>query len=49
MANFLSEPRFDALPVVMETGSADDSSVLASDITLVRELRERGRAQRGLA
>ncbi len=45
LAVFLSEPRFQDLPVVMETGSAD-GGVAADDITLVRELRERGQAAR---
>lgn len=47
LAVFLSEPRFQDLPVVMETGT-DDGRVLPADITLARELRERGRAERGL-
>jgi deoxyribonuclease-4 len=45
IAVFLSEPRFQDLAVVLETGSAD-GSVAAADIMLVRELRERGQAQR---
>jgi deoxyribonuclease-4 len=47
LAVFLSEPRFQDLPVVMETGTAD-GGVAPSDIKLARELRERGRAERGL-
>src|ERR1700722_14327753 len=47
LAVFLSEPRFQDLPVVMETGTAD-GGVAPSDIKLARELRERGRSERGL-
>jgi deoxyribonuclease IV len=47
LAVFLSEPRFQDLPVVMETGT-DDGSVLPADIELARKLRERGRSERGL-
>jgi deoxyribonuclease-4 len=45
LAVFLSEPRFESLPVVLETGTAD-GAVAAQDITLVRELRERGQSMR---
>jgi deoxyribonuclease-4 len=45
LAVFLSEPRFDDLPVVMETGS-DDGAIAARDMTLAHELRERGQAER---
>ncbi len=45
LAVFLSEPRFADLPVVLETGTAD-GGVAAEDITLVRDLRERGRLMR---
>jgi deoxyribonuclease IV len=45
LAVFLSEPRFADLPVVLETGSAD-GGVAAADITLVRDLRERGQLMR---
>jgi deoxyribonuclease-4 len=48
LAVFLSEPRFDDLPVVMETGSRDDSAIEASDMALARALRARGQAERGL-
>ncbi len=48
LAIFLSEPRFDDLPVVMETGSHDDSTIDASDMALARALRARGQAERGL-
>jgi deoxyribonuclease-4 len=46
LAVFLSEPRFEDLPVVLETGSAK-GAVAAADIDLARRLRERGRAERG--
>jgi deoxyribonuclease IV len=42
---FLSEPRFDRVPCVMETGSAD-GNVSAEDIELALALRERGLAAR---
>ena len=42
---FLSEPRFQDMPVVLETGTAD-GGVAAADIELVRELRRRGAAMR---
>jgi deoxyribonuclease-4 len=38
---FLSEPRFQDLPVVLETGSVEGGGVAAADIDLARELRER--------
>jgi deoxyribonuclease IV len=47
LAVFLSEPRFDDLPVVMETGS-DNNLITAGDITLMRELRAKGQAQRAV-
>jgi deoxyribonuclease-4 len=45
LAVFLSEPRFEDLPVVLETGR-DDGRVTAADIELARELRRRGRGDR---
>jgi deoxyribonuclease IV len=45
LAVFLSEPRFQDLAVVMETGSAD-GGVAPEDITLVRKLREKGQTAR---
>ena len=42
---FVSEPRFESLPVVLETGR-EDGRVTAADVALVRELRERGLASR---
>jgi deoxyribonuclease-4 len=38
---FLSEPRFQDLPVVLETGSLEGGGVAAADIDLARTLRER--------
>lgn len=46
LAVFLSEPRFDGLPVVLETGH-DDGRVTAADIALAEELRNRGQSARG--
>jgi deoxyribonuclease-4 len=45
LAVFLSEPRFEDLPVVVETGS-DDGAITAKDMQLVHELRERGQSER---
>ncbi len=45
LAVFLSEPRFDDMPVVWETGS-DEGRITADDITMARELRARGQAER---
>jgi deoxyribonuclease IV len=45
LALFLSEPRFDDLPVVWETGS-DNDLVTADDIELARKLRKRGQHER---
>ncbi len=47
LAVFLSEPRFQGLAVVLETGR-DDGRVTAADIELAGELRRRGLADRGL-
>jgi deoxyribonuclease IV len=44
-AAFLSEPRFDDLPCVLETGS-HDGAIEADDVELARRLRKRGRAAR---
>ncbi|MGC9219744.1 MAG: deoxyribonuclease IV [Solirubrobacteraceae bacterium] len=38
---FLSEPRFEDMPVVIETGSGQGGLVTAADISFVRALRER--------
>jgi len=45
LAVFLSEPRFDELPCVLETGHAD-GRVDAADVALATALRRRGRAAR---
>jgi deoxyribonuclease-4 len=45
LAVFLSEPRFEQLPCVMETGS-DKGNVLAEDIKLAKKLRRRGQSSR---
>jgi deoxyribonuclease-4 len=45
---FLSEPRFEGKPVVLETGSAD-GAVAAADIELAHQLREDGLAMRRAA
>jgi deoxyribonuclease IV len=44
---FLSEPRFDALPCVLETNGPDHSGPSAAELALSRRLRQRGlRARR---
>ena len=42
---FLSEPRFEQLPTLIETG-ADDGAPGAADVELARKLRKRGAAAR---
>jgi hypothetical protein len=44
---FLSDPRFDDLPVIMETGSAEKGAVSSADLELASELRRRGLKLRG--
>jgi deoxyribonuclease-4 len=44
-AAFLSEPRFQGLPCVIETG-ADGGRVTAADVELARKLLKRGKASR---
>jgi deoxyribonuclease IV len=46
-AVFLSEPRFDGLPCVLETPGPDKQGPTAEEIALTRRLRERGLAARG--
>jgi deoxyribonuclease-4 len=46
-AVFLSEPRFDGLPVILETPGPDKKGPSPQEIALCRELRERGRRHRG--
>jgi deoxyribonuclease-4 len=45
-AVFLSEPRFDGLPLVLETPGLDHSGPTAEELALTRSLRERGLAAR---
>ena len=45
-AVFLSEPRFDDLPCVLETPGPDKEGPAAEEIALARSLRERGKADR---
>ena len=45
-AAFLSEPRFDRLPCVLETQGPEHQGPTAEEITLCFKLRQRGRAQR---
>ncbi len=45
---FLSEPRFDGLPVVMETPGPDRRGTSADEVRYAFELRERGLAARGI-
>jgi deoxyribonuclease-4 len=43
---FLSEPRFEALPVILETPGPDKKGTPPEEIALARELRERGLKRR---
>jgi deoxyribonuclease-4 len=45
LAVFLSDPRFDDLPCVLETGR-EDGRVTAADIALAKRLRKRGQRER---
>jgi deoxyribonuclease IV len=45
---FLSEPRFEGLPVVMETPGPDRRGTTAEEVALAFSLRERGLAARGI-
>jgi deoxyribonuclease-4 len=47
-AVFLSEPRFDGLPCVLETGR-EKGAVAPEDVALAVRLRARGQAERGIA
>jgi deoxyribonuclease IV len=47
-AVFISEPRFDQLPGVLETGR-DDGSPAAEDVALAKQLRTRGKSARSRA
>jgi deoxyribonuclease-4 len=46
-AVFLSEPRFETLPVILETPGPDKKGTPPEEIALARELRVRGAAARG--
>jgi deoxyribonuclease-4 len=46
-AVFLSEPRFEGLPLVLETPGPNHTGPTAEELALTRRLRERGRAARG--
>jgi deoxyribonuclease-4 len=48
-AVFLSEPRFQDLPCILETPGPDKQGPTAEEIAFTRKLRERGLAERGLA
>jgi deoxyribonuclease IV len=45
-ATFLSEPRFEGLPCVLETGSESGGGPSAADVALAFRLRKRGQASR---
>jgi len=45
---FLSEPRFEGLPLVMETPGPDKRGTSAEEVRYAFELRERGLAARGI-
>ena len=47
LAVFFSDPRFDELPTLIETGAAEDSAPGKADVRLAKKLRERGIAARG--
>ncbi|MDP9401518.1 MAG: deoxyribonuclease IV [Actinomycetota bacterium] len=47
-AVFLSDPRFDGLPCVLETPTDEADGPKVEEVALARELRERGRRARGL-
>jgi len=47
-AVFLSDPRFEGLPVVLETPGPNHSGPTAEELALARALRERGLASRAL-
>jgi deoxyribonuclease-4 len=48
-AVFLSEPRFDGLPVILETPGPDKKGTPPEELALAVRLRERGRKDRGQA
>jgi deoxyribonuclease-4 len=48
-AVFLSEPRFDGLPCILETPGRERSGPTGEDVAYAMRLRDHGRAARGLA
>jgi deoxyribonuclease IV len=46
IATFVSEPRFDALPALIETGKAEGHGPGRADVELTKRLRKRGLARR---
>jgi deoxyribonuclease IV len=46
IATFVSEPRFDALPALIETGRAEGQGPGRADVELTKRLRRRGLARR---
>lgn len=48
LAAFLSEPRFDGLPVAMEIPGPDKHGPVKADVTKAKRLRTQGRKARGL-
>lgn len=49
IAACLSDPRFAGMPVIFEGPGAEGKEPTAADMAVARELRDRGRAARGLA
>ena len=45
--SFLSEPRFETLPVILETPGPDKKGTPPEEIALARKLRKRGMKARG--
>jgi deoxyribonuclease-4 len=43
-AAFLSEPRFEGMPVILEGPGIDGKGIVPEDIALAREMRDEGRA-----
>ena len=43
---FLSEPRFEGMPVILEGPGIDGKGIVPEDITLAAEMRDEGRASR---
>jgi deoxyribonuclease-4 len=47
IATFLSEPRFDDLPALIETGAGDDGAPTRKDVRKAKRLRREGLRRRG--